>query len=176
MGADVPIVDDYVVRLGRAPVSPSVGEPTFGPARPSRKVPVRLIVVAVLVLLAAFNRSTVEGWVREALDTAKAPVRALEADGELRKAEEALVRQWSREGTYDVPIADLERLDPSIHWSDVVRYQSCLGGIAAVISADAATGTQSQLMLRGGDQGVVMGDVGCPKSASNLEPWGDLPR
>lgn len=167
--------EEYMVRLTRAPAPPA----GFEAPRPVSRhwhVSRKLVVLAVLSVLVLLNRSTVEGWVRTALDQAEAPLRALQADEQLRKAEDVLVEQWQRDRTYDVTTQRLAELDTDIHWNEIVRYRICFGGTGAVITADTATGTRSQLFLRGADHGVVNGDPGCPANTSNLRPWGLLAR
>lgn len=166
--------DEYLVRLTPAPRAPGLGHgpaPQAPAARRVRRRSRKLIIAAVVLLLVLFNRDTVEGWVMKALDQAKVPVRALEADGELRKATEAMERTWTEHGTYNVGLAVLEAEEPQVAWREVVRYQVCFGGAGAVVSADAATGTRSILHLRGVDFGSAEGEPGCPVSEGNLRPW-----
>lgn len=161
-----------MVRLARAP-RPVLPDPEPRPVRRRRR-PSKLVVILIVVILAALNREPVERFIQWALDKAKAPVEALQADGQMRKAEEVLVRQWRRDGTYQVSTDRLGDLDPEVEWDDVVRYRVCFRGAAAVITADTATGTESRLLVRGFDHGTVRGDPGCPASEARLAPWGPL--
>lgn len=86
----------------------------------------------------------------------------------------ALVQKWGTAGSFALAPSELRALDADVDWDEVVRFRSCLDGRAAVLTADAARGTQSRLLLRGFDQGTVKGDPGCPDSLTRIEPWGGV--
>lgn len=168
--------DDYVVRLAVRP-RPVVGEVAPKPVarrRLSTFIRPRLLVLAILAVVALGNRSAIVDWADRTLAGAKKPVQALHAEQHLDRAVDVLGTQWERSRTFNVEVARLAALDPSVDWDEIVRYQSCLNGTAAVITADTATGTQARLIVEGGERGTVVGDPGCPASRANLAPWTGL--
>ncbi|MBI2168293.1 MAG: hypothetical protein HYU28_02160 [Actinobacteria bacterium] len=167
-------MDDYLVRLGRAPQPPPaeiearpVGELRVRPHRTRRG----FAVLAVLGLLAYFNRATALDWLGAAADKVKDPVTALEGDTQLEDANDALNVQWRLAGSYPASVDVLKAIDPSVAWGDVVRYEQCAGGQSAVLIARTAHGTVSRLVVRGSERDAE-GERHCPPDPLDSKSWG----
>lgn len=122
-------------------------------------------------MLVAVNPSGAKGLLDRALDLVRSPVDALESDYQLRKAEEALDRQWRRQRTYLLTPAQLAELEPDVEWGEKVEVDVCRDGRAVALVARTVDGVVTLLMIQGRNHGDAQGEHACPAGDSGLAPW-----